>query len=270
MSISDLVEASKQRWRSAPPPADEAVIGAMAAAAGMDLPLDYLDFFRSADGGEGDLAVPPGRFHIWPVERMLALNREYGVQRFLPGFLGIGTDGGDNLLAFDTRTQPPWPVVMLPRIPLDASKAVQVAQNFTELVACMGTPCNGTAENQEESDGGFLMASIKGAVAFSAIGLAVWILTVLVFGYNLHFRRFAPCEYSIVLCGVLAGVGAIRGVSDRGVPTMLVAAAVGAAMIALGGSLTSLIDPRLPDWALAMYSVLGVATGGLIGYAPLD
>src|SRR2546425_12757513 len=50
-------------------PADPATVERLTAAAGMNLPDEYLRFMASSDGGEGDL----GRtwIEIWPAARVL-------------------------------------------------------------------------------------------------------------------------------------------------------------------------------------------------------
>lgn len=50
----------------------------------------------------------------------------------LPGFLGFGSNGGGELLAFDTRVQP-WKVCMIPFIPLDESESIVIAPDFVSL-----------------------------------------------------------------------------------------------------------------------------------------
>lgn len=142
MTVSDFVRASKASWQVAPPPATEASIQAMTAAAGVRLPPEYIEFFRNANGGEGDLAAKPGWFQIWAVEEVLDLNQGYSLHEFVPGFFGFGSSGGDELLALDTRAGTPWPVVRIPFIPLEASDAVTVAPDFESFVKLMGSPCD--------------------------------------------------------------------------------------------------------------------------------
>jgi hypothetical protein len=138
MSVAELIKNSRARWQHAPSAASEAEILAMAASAQVPLPPEYLDFFRHANGGEGDLAVGPGWFQLWPVEQVVDLNQAYGLKETLPGFFGIGSDGGGELLAFDTRAEPPWPVAAVPFIPLTATNAIKVALDFTAFVSCLG------------------------------------------------------------------------------------------------------------------------------------
>ena len=88
-----------------------------------------------------ELAVDPGWFQIWPVDQVAQYNQEYSFKEFLPGFFGIGSSGGGELLAFDMRAVPPWPVVAVPFIPLSEAEAIQVAPNFMTFVSYLGVPC---------------------------------------------------------------------------------------------------------------------------------
>ncbi len=141
MSISDLIKSSMPTWQVAPTGAEETAIQALIATAGVTLPPEYIEYLRVTNGGEGDLAAEPGWFQIWPAEQVLELNAAYEVRDNLPKFIGIGSNGGGELLAFDARSDPPWPVVMVPFIPMDEAEACIVAPNFESFVRFMGVPC---------------------------------------------------------------------------------------------------------------------------------
>lgn len=138
MTIADLVKANVQQWQFVPPGAGEAAIQAMLAATDVRLPSEYADYLRTTNGGEGDLAAEPGWFQMWSAENVVELNKSYEVQKFLPGFFGIGSNGGDELLAFDMRPSRSWPIVMVPFIPMHAAKARPVAPDFVSFVRLMG------------------------------------------------------------------------------------------------------------------------------------
>ena len=142
MSLSDLVRTSMATWHVAPSGAEEAVIQNLIATVGITLPPEYAEYLRVTNGGEGDLGVEPGWFQIWPAEQVVELNGAYQVRENLPGFLGIGSNGGGELLAFDARSESPWPVVMIPFIPMDKAEARQVARDFESFVRFMGIPCS--------------------------------------------------------------------------------------------------------------------------------
>jgi len=56
------------------------------------------------------------------------------------GFFGFGSNGGGELLAFDLRDGEPYPIVIVPLIPLDPNEAIQIARSFDELRELIGKP----------------------------------------------------------------------------------------------------------------------------------
>jgi hypothetical protein len=127
------------KWEPAPPASGEA-LKALRAQASVPLPAAYLDQLASSNGGEGDLAGDPDPRWItfWPAETVLASNAAYSIPEFLPGFFGFATDGGGELYAFDTRAGEPYPVVMVPFVPLDAGEAIRLAKSFDEFRGLIG------------------------------------------------------------------------------------------------------------------------------------
>jgi hypothetical protein len=92
----------------------------------------------ASSGGEGDLAVQPGWISFWPVEDVMALNEDHEIGDNLPGFLGFGSDGGGELIAFDLRAGQPFPIVMIPFIPMEVGEARQIAGSFDEFRLLIG------------------------------------------------------------------------------------------------------------------------------------
>ena len=122
------------------PPATEAALNALCAQAPVTLPIEYIAQLAESNGGEGELGVEPGWIVVWPVEEIVALNEGYQVAEMLPGFWGFGSSGGGELLAFDARNGAPYPVVMVPFIPMNAKHAVQIAASFMEFRQFIGRP----------------------------------------------------------------------------------------------------------------------------------
>lgn len=115
-------------------PATSESLARLQSMAGVSLPSAYLSYLRRVGGGEGDLGVEPGWIQFWPVEEVLELNLAYEIRQNLPGFLGFGSNGGGELLAFDMREGGDPPVVMVPFIPMCADEAQLIATSFEELV----------------------------------------------------------------------------------------------------------------------------------------
>ncbi|HEX6533710.1 MAG TPA: SMI1/KNR4 family protein [Gemmatimonadaceae bacterium] len=122
-------------WRAGAAAAPESVAALVTAFPG--LPAAYLEFLRSSSGAEGDLGVHPGWIQLWPAEQVIEYNAMYGIAEHLPGFVGFASNGGGELLAFDSRVAP-WRVCMVPCVPTAEEEAVQIAPDFTSLARQFG------------------------------------------------------------------------------------------------------------------------------------
>ena len=124
-------------WSSKPGATQEA-IDALCRAAPIELPSEYLEQLRLSNGGEGDLAVEQGWIVFWSAEDVLENNKGYEVEQCVPGLFGLGSNGGGELVAFDTRQGQPYPIVMVPFIPMELNEAVVIAKDFPELLQSVG------------------------------------------------------------------------------------------------------------------------------------
>jgi hypothetical protein len=96
----------------------------------MTLPDEYVRYCTGDGPKEGGLSAEPGWFQLWAPAEVEQLNRDYRVQEFVPGFLGFGSNGGGELLAFDSRGH----VFMIPFVPMRADDARPVADSWAEFV----------------------------------------------------------------------------------------------------------------------------------------
>ena len=96
----------------------------------MTLPAQYVSYFTGGGRKEGGLTVEPGWFQLWPPDEVDRWNQDYHVQEFAPGFLGFGSSGGGELLAFDDDGR----IVMIPLISMSADEAKPVANSWSEFV----------------------------------------------------------------------------------------------------------------------------------------
>jgi hypothetical protein len=127
-----LLNASGPEWRRAAPASAGAV--EQLNSAFDSLPAEYIQLLHETNGGEGELGVEPGWFQLWPAEEVSRLNAGYQVRAALPGWIGIGSNGGGELLALD----PSGRVCMVPFIPLSVDDAVCIAQDIPALVQQFG------------------------------------------------------------------------------------------------------------------------------------
>jgi hypothetical protein len=141
MKIEEALRDGLDGWHTREYPASPEALESLAASAPLQLPEEYFALLRFSNGGEGELGVEPGWFQLWPAEEVLPLNRAYGVPEFLPGFFGLGSNGGGELLALDARIGPPYKVVMVPFVPMEVLEAETIAEDFLGFVRALGRTC---------------------------------------------------------------------------------------------------------------------------------
>ena len=142
-TVADQIAAAKGIWRKAPP-AEVDSIAVLLAASPVELPDSYLNFLKFSNGGEGELGIQPGWFLAWPAEEVEEHNLGYQVSDQLPGLWAFGSNGGGELLAFDCRHGEPWPILMIPFIPMCIKEAVEVASTFDEFLGQIAKPMERT------------------------------------------------------------------------------------------------------------------------------
>jgi hypothetical protein len=96
----------------------------------MNLPEEYALYYGSDSPKEGALSVQPLWFQLWPPDQVGQLNRDYQVAEFAPGFVGFGSNGGGELLAFDASGR----VFMIPFVGMCAEDARSVADSWSQFV----------------------------------------------------------------------------------------------------------------------------------------
>ena len=99
----------------------------------MQLSEEYARYYAGDGPKEGGLSVQPLWFQLWPPGDIEQLNSDYHVQEFAPGFLGFGSNGGGDLLAFDAGGR----VFMIPFVGMCAKDARLVADSWSQFVEKM-------------------------------------------------------------------------------------------------------------------------------------
>jgi hypothetical protein len=94
------------------------------------LPSDYLRYVEegadwASTNGE------PGYFQLWPLDEVEEMNQSYRVTEYAPGFLGFGSDGGGEMLAFDRGGA----VFMIPFVGMAPEEAKKIGTSWSEIVA---------------------------------------------------------------------------------------------------------------------------------------
>ena len=115
------------------PGATDAAIAAGEMQLGMRLPADYVDFLKFTNGGEGFVGKN-AYIILWGVEELASMNQEYEVQKYVPGLLIFGSDGGGEAYGFDTRS-PQWPIVQVPFVGMEWDVAESMGTSFCQFLA---------------------------------------------------------------------------------------------------------------------------------------
>src|ERR1043166_36209 len=107
---------SRNLFKATRPPASKRDLIKLMSSHQGGLPQSYLDFLALCNGAEscindrnGDCLV------LWSTNEIAELNDAYSIPHYLPEFLAIGSDGGDDAVGFDRRGSTPneWPIVRI-------------------------------------------------------------------------------------------------------------------------------------------------------------
>jgi cell wall assembly regulator SMI1 len=121
---------------SANPPANRDAIDKFESDSHIKLPKDYKQFLERMNGGRG--FVGDAFLALWRVEELLQDNKEYEVDKWVPGFFIFGSDGGGEAFGFDLRSDAKE-VVCIPFIGMEWENAVRIAPTFTKFLEVMST-----------------------------------------------------------------------------------------------------------------------------------
>jgi len=95
------------------------------------IPTDYLDFLRTANGGEGFLGE--NYLQLWTAESLPDFNVKYEVAKLAPWLLIFGSNGGGEAFAFDLESMNER-IVMVPFTTLDRGDEREVATTFSSFL----------------------------------------------------------------------------------------------------------------------------------------
>lgn len=96
----------------------------------IELPIDYWDYLESDEAvSEGFAEGLPGYFVLWHPDEVEKNNAELNVATLAPGFVGFGSNGGGEMLAFDAKDA----VYCLPMIGMESRYAQKVADSWSEF-----------------------------------------------------------------------------------------------------------------------------------------
>jgi hypothetical protein len=136
VNIEAVLNESHREWSSRHP-ASEKALEQLRAIAPAALPDEYLALLRYTNGGEGPLALPPLYFILYKSEYVIEMNLSTDQRELYSGYFVIGSNGGLETIAFDTRGTGPWPIVMYDAV-AGMESGVTIAKNMEEFVCAMG------------------------------------------------------------------------------------------------------------------------------------
>jgi cell wall assembly regulator SMI1 len=119
-------------------PATDTALASAEREIGAKLPGQYLDFLKTRNGEEGFVG-PNSYVMLWGAEELASLNEVYEVQKYAPGLLLFGSDGGGEAYGFDTRT-PEWQIVQIPFVGMTWDLARPLAKSFDEFLLRLAEP----------------------------------------------------------------------------------------------------------------------------------
>ena len=71
---------------------------------GFEIPVAYLEFMKATNGGINDF-YRGTYFELWPIEKLIKLNKESGADEFANEYFIIGTNGGGAAYAINKKTK---------------------------------------------------------------------------------------------------------------------------------------------------------------------
>ena len=131
------VMMQRSNWKSGSPCSALDLIQ-LTQYATIKLPSEYLAHLNGSDGGFGALPVQPWHIQFWEASEVQALNEGYEVSANIPGFYAFASSGGGEMFAFDSRGKEPWPIVIIPFIPMVVNEAISVAPDFAAFRRMLG------------------------------------------------------------------------------------------------------------------------------------
>jgi hypothetical protein len=137
MNVRNILLQSKREWH-VKEPSSETEITQLATQAKAPLPTEYVELLRFSNGGEGPLALAPLYLQLYSVKDCIELfHNDQQLREEFSNFVFFGSNGGLELIAFDLRPGPPWPIVMIDPI-AGLESAEQIAPDMMTFIEAIG------------------------------------------------------------------------------------------------------------------------------------
>src|SRR6201989_2259514 len=122
--MDDLNQIFKKYEFQANPRLDSALINRIERFIGFELPADYKCYLQNYSKFEDNI----GKVFIalWDLESLLENNDGYMIKESLPSHLGIGSDGGGELIAIKYSNEQTYRIVLVPFIGMEEDVAIEI------------------------------------------------------------------------------------------------------------------------------------------------
>lgn len=97
-----------------------------------ELPLEYKQFILESNGAEGMIGENE-YLSIWPVTILNQRNQDYDVEKYTPGILYFGSDGGNTAYAFNFRKNS-VPIIEISFDTIHIEEANELSESFYEFL----------------------------------------------------------------------------------------------------------------------------------------
>lgn len=119
--------------------AGEVTLAQLRQIAPAGIPESYFSLLTFSNGGEGPLQVQPLWFQLNTAEEAIRAELEGDYREFFPGLFVIGSNGGGEAIAFDTRGGEPYPLVMFDMTNVDLGESIRpIAADFESMIELIG------------------------------------------------------------------------------------------------------------------------------------
>lgn len=114
------------------PPAADELLNDVETKLNISFPEQYKKFMLVSNGAEG-IVGQNSYLAIWPIEQIVQLNEEYAINKFTPGLVYFGSDGGGMAYAFDYRLEDS-PIIEFPFESIKIEDAKFCGKTFVEFL----------------------------------------------------------------------------------------------------------------------------------------
>lgn len=71
------------------------------------------------------------KFNFWKAENLMSLNAGYNVDALIPGYFGIGSDGGGEMLTVELSS---GKIYSISFIPMDSNEKILIANSIDDVI----------------------------------------------------------------------------------------------------------------------------------------